>query len=356
MKTVGILTWIHPINYGGVLQAYALRTTINKLKDCSAEIINFAPPGVKYMPYEDTKQGREQYRKKVEAFNRFRHEKCGISTPVASKVKDGVYDYYCAGSDQIWNPIYGYGNKEFLFPDFKDETKRIAYAAGIGTRTAEDMHCYASLFRNYVSKFKAVSVREQYYTEFIRKTCQIDCCCVLDPTLLLEEEEYEPLIVKERLYEEPFIFLYTLPDEESDPRVVEAANSLSRKYGLPIIHTAVGIHPRMINKNAGCAVYAKIEEFLWYIKNAAFVVTDSYHGTLLSKRFKTPFYATHRKGMETRNKQLIQLYDIGERFVDCYIGPEDLNDAIDFDRIEANRKKEKRKTMDFLKSALDIDE
>ena len=115
MKTVGILTWIHPINYGGVLQAYALRTTINKLKDCSAEIINFAPPGVKYMPYEDTKQGREQYRKKVEAFNRFRHEKCGISTPVASKVKDGVYDYYCAGSDQIWNPIYGYGNKEFYF-------------------------------------------------------------------------------------------------------------------------------------------------------------------------------------------------------------------------------------------------
>lgn len=351
MKTVGILTFHYVDNYGAVLQTFALRNKINTFDGYQAEIINYVPDNFKYGLYENTEEARQLLIRKRRSFENFLSEKCNVNSPIVSKVIGNQYDYYCVGSDQVWN--MDFSEKEYFFPHLSESDVRFSYAASIGMSLKKTMH-YKDIFEKYVSKFKAVSLREQEHTDFVRESCGKECLCVLDPTLLLMEQEYVPIIASEKLIEKPFIFFFWLRHDSKVMKGVEFANMLSRKYNLPIVHSLYDAKNYTFSLNAGCMIYEGIENFLWYIKNASFVVTNSYHVTLFSMQFKTPFYVFVAEAMRSRIDMLKQIFLIDDHVVEGYMSSSDINDNIDFKFIENILKVERIKSVNYLKKALDI--
>ena len=122
MKKVGILTFHYVDNYGAVLQAYALRKKINELPECRAEIINYVPSGFEYELYGNGEKYRAMLQKKRQSFEAFLSKYCGVNTPIISSVEDSGYDYYCVGSDQVWNSGYCNMDKAF-FLQFGDKKR-----------------------------------------------------------------------------------------------------------------------------------------------------------------------------------------------------------------------------------------
>lgn len=353
MKKVGILTFHYADNYGAVLQAFALRKKICGFDNYQAEIINYVPKSFQYSLYANTEEARQMLIKKRKCFEKFLREECKVNTPMISEVAGNQYDYYCVGSDQVWN--MDFSDNEYFFPHLNENDLRFSYAASIGM-SLEKVLPFKSIFEKYVSKFKTVSVREQEHVEFVSDSSGRECSWVLDPTLLLSEQEYKSIIANEKLVETPFIFFFWLRHDQELMRGVEFVNMVSRKYHLPIIHAMYDAKKYTFNIDAGCMIYEGVENFLWYIKNASFVVTNSYHVTLFSMQFKTPFYVFVAQSMRSRVDLLKQKFHIDNRVVEEYISASDLNNNVDFGQIENVLQVEREKSVDYLKKALDIKE
>lgn len=355
MKKVGILTFHYADNYGAVLQAYALRKKINSFDGYEAGLINYVPRGFAYpLPINS----EEIYKKMIEKrklFERFLVERCGIDKPMIHKITGNEYDYYCVGSDQVWNLQSGIVNEDFFLANLDDNACKFAYATSI-TMNVKVAEGYADVFAKYVSGFKAVSLREEEHVEFIEKTCKLPCRTVADPSLLLTAEDYEEVMCQEVLRAEPFIFFFWLQHDHELLKGVEFANMLSRKYGLPVVHSISDAAPCMFAKDGGCMMYEGIEHFLWYIKHARVVVTNSYHATLFSMQFQTKFYVFPIEYMRSRIDMLSTKYDIGERLIERYVDCDKINPEMDFEYIQKTIQKERSDAILYLKDALDMKE
>lgn len=356
MKTVGILTFHYANNHGAVLQAYALRRVINGLPDCKAELINYVPEGYVHDLHENSEIGVGLLEEKRRKFEAFLKNECGVCTPMISCVEGNKYDYYCVGSDQVWNvELAENADYEYFFPHLEDKAKRISYAASIGTEK-EDID--KALFKRYLSKFQNILLREKSCIELINEITGIECKHVLDPTLLLEREDYAKLIqklpCKPKVAKPYLLFFWYYSDELL--KGVELANTIARKYGLAIVHTIAGARPYMFHNEYGCMMYAGVEEFLWYVKNASFVVTNSYHGSIFAMQFERPFYIHISQKRRSRLDTLVELCGLESRVVEGYIDASNITDKIDYIDIKRRVAKKRKDSMAFLKEALEIEE
>ena len=180
-KTVGILNFHYANNYGAVIQAWALYTIFNNLEGLKAVIINYVPKNYKFRIDENDYEAFRMQRDKIE---RFLKDELGIVSPMIHKVEGNEYDYYCVGSDQVWNvdlPEVA-ADLEYFFPHLADDSFRFSYAASIGT---EPNRINKEIFKKYLSLFNYVSLREKQYEGIISNTIGKNCVCVLDPTLLV---------------------------------------------------------------------------------------------------------------------------------------------------------------------------
>lgn len=350
MKTVGIMTFHFADNYGAVLQCYALQKTINNLSDCHAEIINYIPPQYRYPRRWNNMYEKEKFKHKRFLFDAFLYNRCNVSHDNCSYVQGNKYDYYCAGSDQIWNTSDLF--EEYFFPHIEPNAKRISYAASIGIGI-NDICLDKQMLKKYLPQFKEISVRETEHVKLIRDLTGCSCERVVDPTLLLDKEDYEGIVSAEILREHDFIFLYWLNHNNPAPGV-ELANTLSRIYNIPVVHSVINAPPYMFAKDGGCMFYEGIENFLWYVKNAKFVVTNSYHGTIFSIQFERPFYTFIVESMKSRIDTLVEITDVDNRIVKEYLLSDHIEENIDFASVKDKIIKERRKSVRFLKKALDI--
>lgn len=353
MKTVGILTFQFANNYGAVLQAYALRKKINSLGGYEAEVINYVPEGYKYPLLSNTEEGYQKMLEKRACFEGFLREKCGICKPMISEVVGNEYDYYCVGSDQVWNMEFPFSGENYFLAHLEDDAVRFSYAASVGM-SAETTEKYADIFAKNISKFKAVSLREKVQMEVVEKTSGLLCKTVADPTLLLEPGDYEEIIAKEPLRREPFIFFFWIQHDHELMRGAEFVNTLSRKWCLPVVHSIPDAPPCMFARDGGSMIYEGPGEFLWYIKNAQMVVTNSYHATLFSMQYQTPFYVFPVQSMRSRMDMLVQQYDIGNRVVETYKGYDDVEQEMDFISVCEKIKEQRADALVFLQDALDM--
>lgn len=350
MKNVGILTFHYADNYGAVLQTYALRSTINSFPGCRAEVINFVPAGFSYPLYKNNEQSYRGLVKKRELFGKFLKEKCGVDGECISSVTGNDYDYYCVGSDQVWN--LRFADAEYLLPNLDENAIRISYAASVGMAKEEVLN-FREIFRKNLPKFKAISLREYAQKDIIENISQKKCHVVVDPTLLLKSEDYTSLISQRRLRDKPFILFFWLHHDGELMGGVEFVNTLSRKYHLPIVHTVIDAKPYVFNEDGGCMIYEGIDSFLWYVKNAEFVVTNSYHALLFSIQFKKPFYVFVVESMRSRIDTIAKKYGIEGRVVKTYVKPEDIDDNVDFLSIEEKIENERLQSIKFLRDSLD---
>lgn len=359
-KKVGILTFHYVYSYGGVLQAYALRKVINSFPNCHAEIINYVPKGCYYPVFTDNMKSLERKREK---FNHFLSVQCGIQTAMFhSLAEENIYDAYIVGSDMIWNTDFQEVTEDYAYflPNLDDRANKIAYSASIGI---EPDKIDKALFKRYLSRFNAISLREKSYVKPISQIADKECEYTLDPTLLLDGIHYEMLIEKPEVMEnsdipeEPYALFLWYDRGDGCGRGIETVNAIARKYGLKIKHTFLSedsVTRQMLARDGGCMSQAGIGEFLWYVKHAAVVVTNSFHGAIFSILFERPLYICYQEPWKCRQENLATLFCLEDRTVQGYLSPDKFSLEMSYEKVFRILERERKRSLSYLKTALGI--
>lgn len=331
---IGILTFHCAHNYGAVLQCYALQETLKGMGH-DVEVIDYRPRYLldsykrfnikRYKSKNPFKMAKKTVReilmaktriKKYSAFQRFIQTKLNLSARIQGCYIPPVYDVYIMGSDQIWNPKITKGFDPLYFGHFqfaKGDKKYIAYAASMEacTLTSEAIDFY----RNALCNFDSVSVREKQLASLLQPLSNKTIETVLDPTLLVKSEVWNKL-AKLPSYNGKYVLVYQVVESENTLKV---ANSIAQEIGAVVIEITSFIFASFKRNKLQCE---SPEEFLGWIKQASFVVTTSFHGTVFSIIFNRPFYCIElQKNGNTRCSSLLCNIGLKERMINVFDMP-----------------------------------
>ena len=378
---IGILTQPLHNNYGGLLQNYALQQVlkgmghkVETLDWCQAKLsflqwlslrkkmlLSYIKKNLDKPRYELTDEEVKIIGKQT---NRFVSKYIHASTYTIHSLEDlekidknGVYDTYVVGSDQVWRPSYNGGMLTAMFLGFvkRDAVKRIAYAASFGTSEWEFTPQMTEECARLAKQFDLITVREKSGVMLCREYLGVEAANVLDPTMLLNSEDYEKVVVNEN---EPkssgTLFNYILDPSEEKKSLIER---LADNQGLQ----AFTIMPKCQAENRtkwdvkhrieDC-VFPSVTSWLRGFMDAEMVVVDSFHGAVFSIIFNKPFWviANAERG-NARFESLLGLFGLEDRMIS--LGEEvDWKKEIDWKRVNDIRQKEKERSLGLLKEVL----
>lgn len=358
---VGILTWHYYSNYGSGLQAYALQELIKSLgydvriinyrdpkfgksvwwKDLLKDFINNTIGLFNYKIYEKTHRGVYKYQKK------YLKQTNLISTP--EEIPNLVREYSCLvyGSDQIWAPnVY---NPIYMGGYIPQGIRKISYAASIGLNEIPDN--LITTYKQNLSSFYAIAVREQEGKELLKSNCQITADVVLDPTLMINAISYKKMQKPVKGVKGKFIYCYFLNKEHKYRQKVE---EYAREKGLQIIGTSEKPSDSQWMKRV---VNLGADQFLWLINNAETIFTDSYHGSIFSLLFHKNLWTFVRFEenspicQNSRIRQLQNNFNIGHRIITTNHTIDDSLE-IDYEYFERALEKHRADSLKYIKEAL----
>lgn len=364
IRSVGILTFHRAHNYGAMLQAWALMRVLDNA-GYDARIIDYRCPVVEHLyefwPWQITPRWQDfyapgQFQASLKAyltvyrqvwpafpvwwrrrrnFQAFLRRRLGVHGAGKRRLDTVQCDAVICGSDQIWtkqDPPY--------YAAFETTARRIAYAPSIGNETfPPEMH---PTICEWIKKFDFLSAREAYLAEYLHAIFGVPVPPVtLDPTLLLTSEDYRELIPF-KASDQPFVFVYAVLN---DDHMVALAEELAGRMNCRLIVLREMLRTDVRQKQDA---EASPEKFLWYIRHAACVLTNSFHGTVFSLLFHTPFYGVYPEGGNTRIENLLEIAGLPERHV-----TETLTDTpISWAEVDARLEKARESSLEFLFRAL----
>lgn len=373
---VGVITLSLYANYGGNLQAYAL---ISSLKDMGhdAWFINRErhKPLFWVAPLKALKRGINKYvrGRGTSVFEQreravvARHSRAFIEkyiqpqTPeylTSRQLSRGIsrmgFDAIVVGSDQVWRRLYVKGNLTDYFCGFLSSedvsTRRISYAASFGISDwdydAEETAECAKL----IKRFHAVSVREDTGVELCRNNLGVDAEHVIDPTMLLSVDRYIQLIdqPEKKL---SGILIYVLDPDSGKKNLIDRVVS---RLGMPAFSVNVESENKKISPHLRVA--PPVEDWLRGFRDASFVITDSFHGTVFAILFNKPFIACGNPGRGmARFYSLLRVFGLEGRMVTDFNSLDDLSlDPPDWVRVNEILDAQRKKAIGFLESALGV--
>ena len=332
---IGILTFLHTLNYGAVLQAYALERVL-----CDAGFdavqIDYRNPNVEAFEYKRNVSlkgrlanivRRPMLGKKEEAFESFRREHICSTAPLS---RDGLplacedFDQIVVGSDQVWNGnVTGFDSSYFL--DFIGSSERKAtYAVSIGQ---DEMPLAPGIdYARLIGDFPLVLARERTAADALRRICPgSEVEVVLDPTLLLGGDEWRRLAdARPATPKGGYVFVYAVGETRSS---VAAAMEVAKRRNLQVV---------VLQQNGFLPIRGVINlfaisptAFLSYMANAEFVVTSSFHGTCFAIQFERDFLVSYATGGAKRNSRmadLLTLLDLSDRVLDGSVNEAPVSD------------------------------
>ena len=374
---IGILTLPPHANYGGILQAYALQTVLERMghdvvvfnKPIKEQFLPFPMSILHYIVrfikkyifrkanvYVFKEQKIYKYQKAntlyTDAFvNTHLHNKF-INT--LGDIKD-EYDAIIAGSDQVWRKIYFNGSWEKSNPDdaylaFTNDwnIKRIAYAASFGVDYIELDDTDILKCKDAIQRFKAVSVREKTGVDICKKHFNVDAKWVADPTLLLDVSDYLTLAKDSNsLFTGKYILKYALDESEE---IYCLAHKLEEQKGFPM--KELKTHEKDSLSEISNCTRRPVEEWLYAFAHADYILTDSFHGTVFSILFHKQFtvIANNERGI-TRFTSLLSMFGLADRLIFSPNEYKQLPD-IDYDKVDIRLEQRRSEALDFLSEAL----
>ena len=358
---IGILTFHRADNYGAMLQAYALTKELNDL-GCDAELIDYRCDAIEnqYYPYKMVPPKRKNCIKwgkqliknfwivpkkntngvKCRAF-RDKYFKMSRSVRTASDraAIENEYDLIITGSDQIWSyGITGSADDWYCFKRNGGKASVVSYAASVGNLAEFNTH-----FFEYEDKLKAydsISVREEDAKEYLEKKLNKSIQKVLDPTLIVDHNVWNKVAVSPRT--DHYVFYY---DVERNEVANKIANDTAEKTGLPLVHYDL---KKFTDKNL--SLDAGPDEFLGLIKNADYVVTSSFHGTVFSTLFKKKFVSALHPTTGARVKSLLTDLDLADRI--CTSSDKFHGFSDDFHDSDERLEKLRKESINYLKEVI----
>jgi len=372
MKKVGICTVYTGYNYGSALQAVATKAYLQKI-GYAGEILKLSGSIVAgrdirpkkmllmgmnmlchFLTAKKTMQSLMDAERKSlpfasrEAFDAY-YADCIGATILSEKelkkaAKDNTYVAFICGSDQIWNATTYYVDP-FYYLRFAPMRKRIAFAPSFG-RDFIPAYNQKKLKRN-IQAIPYLSIREESGKQLIRKLTGQHAEVLVDPTLLLNQQEWVDLLDLQPIHRQPYVLAYFLDQPSEKARKVLKQFSAQ---GYQIISLP---YERSEDWFDVCG-QAGPKEFLSYLLGADFVCTDSFHGVAFSLNFEKEFYAFEREyggaaKQSTRVLSLLEKVGLLNRF-----DPADISKAegIDYTGCKKTLHTEREKTKTFLLHAL----
>lgn len=376
-QKVGIVTlWGTPVNYGQILQAYALSQYIRSL--------GFETFIVRYKDKDG--QAYDSWYKKIKriitgqksintiikrytcqheqtanrGFKEFGLKNLNFTDIIYGsfeelKEKHPVAQYYVTGSDQVWGAYGSIENKRVYLLDFlPKQVKRISYAASFGRNSLNSEEI--ELFKSALSKFSNISVREESGCKICTELGISNSKWVSDPTLLLSKDKWFNLLnIKNEEAKEKVALFYILTNDENNKKIYKIASYL-KQVGYTIKYVSSSYY---LDKNANFS--PTIEEWISAINSSSLVVTNSYHGTIFSLICNTPFFFLSKQatvnGQNSRIHSVLNKVGLANRVINGYNVKhieQKLVDNINWRFVNESLDEQIQKSMEFIKNALDI--
>ena len=340
---VGIATFMNEINYGALLQAYALGAYIRSL-GYSVCYINDAPAKhtaprhpVKKLFYYLIAKNRIQNKQKV--FSAFKDQHLQVID------RADQVDILVCGSDQIWNVNITGGFHPLFFGELTE--KNIAYAASCGDVGVleKDTETFGKLLGN----FCAVSSREKDLAAFVEKISGKQCPVVCDPTFLLSPKAYGQIETPERLVKDDYLLIYQM---NKASYLYTVAKEIARKKHLKIVEINNNMYDYTVRGHK--RFYAgTIGDFLSLFRHASFVVTNSFHGTAFSLIYQKEFYVIKSKARNSRIVDLCGIAGLQDRVLENNQNIADLGDtSVSYAQVQENLMPLMEASRQYLQTAL----
>lgn len=367
-KKIGIITYFYFYNYGTMLQGFATQLLFNKFPNTVSEIIDYRF-GTKTSPhkmdilrirmkrilvyfkefkrvYLTGKYAKLKSQRNI-LFDEFAAKNLSLSSKkymyeheITSDAPQ--YDIYVTGSDQTFSPKIGFSPVLFLNFAFRGSIKA-AYAPSFGVSSLTEEE--SNYIGEQLQKYNYLSCRESYGSNIIEKITGRKVTTVLDPTLMIQSEEWIRYAVKPNI-DGKYILCYFLGDRDYYRDYVA---QLSKQTRLPVYY--IPVNWKDFNKSNNLLWEVGPSEFLGLIANAEYVCTDSFHGTIFSVNFHKEvrvfmkhagnvsggdnsrlFDILKRLGIE---KQLITEYSKGTIIKDSCIDYENVDKLLNVERVKS---------------------
>lgn len=372
MKNIGQVSYninSNFTNYGSALQSWALSQCIDKIGaeyGFQSKLIDYCPKVLEdcdiLNPFKRMWDTDDESRRMVELTmpaikenyvkfenfytNRFRRTKKKYhDTDFNDVVKDENVSGFVCGSDTIFCIDEFKGFVEGYYANFDCmKGHSVAYAASFGDShfSEETLNTLSDRLKN----FRGIGLRENLLLDYVKSHSNAPTQRVIDPTLLLTPEEYEP-ITAERIIQENYLLLYS---RRYNKNMETFAEQLAKKRGLKIVEISL----RATNAEKGHLMLyeAGVEEFLSLVKYAECVVTNSFHGIIMSVQFNKMFYGFSREQCDNKTHELTELMGLSDRML--VTGEEACSEWIDYTDVHCKIEKARKDSIAFLLKELEI--
>ena len=327
---IGIITFHSAHNYGATLQAFALQEYIKSLKH-ETYIIDYRPDYItkcylrnnnrdwlsknpilclkrllRYIRYRKIRHSR------YDNFQQFINRRFNLY-PFTEKMDFHEFDALLIGSDQVWSPYHTGGHYDDIMFGEGFRCKVISYAPSCSQEILEPSH--EEYLKSHLTNFSAISVREYRFKEMLQPLTSKLIQVVVDPTILAGRDVFER-IAEPINKKKPYVLVYEITPHSE---VRKTAKGIACQLDADVIELTNG----MLNYHSDeMDEGASPEKFLGYIKEAACVVTTSFHGTAFSLIFQTPFYMVKQGNVaDNRMVSLLQAVNMEERIIQMGVTP-----------------------------------
>lgn len=359
-KKIGILTFHRAVNWGAMLQCYALHRSIESLGH-DVDIIDYRQAHIeKAYEYSRKITDKKELLKIIIrprwwfGFfsrilpNRFkmRNAKLGLVArlPHSRKFESAdkfpqEYDHVVIGSDQVWANYCTDGIDEIYYGEFPhSKTKITGYAISSNIESIEENGL--ARVKELCKNFSSISFREEGISQYLKEKIGLKSDTVIDPTLLLERKDWDNIVKDTHIHgEEDYVLTHFLNEEFEKKILNEKLNSFARMKRCRIVELE--------------DVVASPEEFIAWIKKAKYIITSSFHVTVFSVIYNKDFLSLRtNNGKDIRYINLLKKFGIENRLaeydsVDCAT----IYD-IDYSKVKEILTEERKASMRFLKNSL----
>ena len=352
-------------NHGASLQAYALQTYLSS-QGHDVEIIDYKPdylsnhyklwsvsnpvfdkPVVKQLYLLAKLPGRLIALRRKRKFDEFSQKYLRLTSMryhsnEELKTNPPKADVYIAGSDQIWNTLFQNGRDAAFYLDFAPKgTKRVAYAASFATKDVVEE--YKPFVRRMLQGFDSISLRERISLPLLESLGRNDGVAVCDPVFLLSREQWDKILPTSSI-EEEYLLVY---DTENSNKLKDIAQSIAKERNLKIFNIS-GSRKSYVDKDFW--VSSPID-FVQLIRDAEFVVSNSFHATAFSLIFQREFCVVNRsEAINERMLSLLKQYGQQDRLVADNI--DSLLTLIDYSKVQSKIERDIEASKQYLRDTI----
>lgn len=363
---VGTITYHRAVNYGAVLQTFALQRVLDKLK-IDNEVVDYRSDYIEwiYKPFcmRNVKnvgdfikviKGAKIKQEKRKCFFDFldKHVKVSSKKYYKSDMEktNSEYDLFFTGSDQVFNlDCSNYDTTYFL--DFASDNKKNSYAASFGFEKAPEND--VEQYKKLLSTFNNISVREKQGVEIVNNLVNKKAVETLDPTLLLSSDEWKTIIDTPRVKEEGYILVYAMAPSST---LINFADKLSKMTKKKILFIKDSLTKEGANVLSGDIEYLKNvspSEFIELFSKAEYVITNSFHGTAFSINFNKKFFTElldPKWNVNSRLENILDMFDLRSRQI---VNLDVKLDEIDYRRVNEIIDNRRKESLEFLMKSVE---